>query len=299
MPSSLGHPFISFPPSIDWWVTSKCNLSCDYCYGPRPDDSENNYIRNTILRAICRSGAQTVTLCGGEPLLLEKLSNITTILAAFGKAIILNTNGELLDKMRVAELRIGKDVRTVGIALDGSDSAMHADMRGHNSNFDKTLTAARLVKSIPGVHLKIATVLSAVNCSEVLSIGELVNRLCPSTWRIYQYTPREHGALSRQKHELSDSDFAKAIREVKVRYPKRRISACTRIDTTGCFLIDHKGNIIQPMGISYHSLGSCLVMDIDETWRKLWRDKDNVVQNKIWLSYTEYRLDALRTMLQI
>ena len=23
-------------PSVDWWITSRCNLACDFCYGPVP-----------------------------------------------------------------------------------------------------------------------------------------------------------------------------------------------------------------------------------------------------------------------
>ena len=59
-------------PSVDWWMTSHCNLTCDFCYGPAPakDPVER---RPEILRALAASSARVVTFCGGEPLLIRRI----------------------------------------------------------------------------------------------------------------------------------------------------------------------------------------------------------------------------------
>ena len=219
--------------------------------------------------------------------MVDNLGDFLRSLAASGKDIVLNTNGELLDKTLAYELQIGKNVQTVGIALDGADSETHAKMRGLNSDFEKSLTAIQLIGSIDRVRLKISTTLSAVNFSGILSMGDLLSWIRPNLWRIYHYTPRARGALGRQEHQLSDRDFSRAIHELKVRYSKLKISPCTRKETAGCFLIDYLGNIIQPKESSYRTLGSCLMAEIDEIWYNLWQDKQNVVLNKKWIQDTE------------
>ena len=82
-------------PSVDWWMTSHCNLACDFCYGPVPgkDPVER---RAGILEALAASSARVVTFCGGEPLLVRMIGQYAATLAQRGKSTVLNTNGQLL-----------------------------------------------------------------------------------------------------------------------------------------------------------------------------------------------------------
>src|ERR1700733_747883 len=82
-------------PSVDWWVTSRCNLACDFCYGPEPgrDPAE---LRDAIVEKLRESSASAVTFCGGEPLLVRKVDEYAGILAKAGKQTVLNTNGSKL-----------------------------------------------------------------------------------------------------------------------------------------------------------------------------------------------------------
>ncbi|HEY1000489.1 MAG TPA: radical SAM protein, partial [Streptosporangiaceae bacterium] len=82
-------------PSVDWWMTSRCNLACDFCYGPVPGQDPVE-LRPEILRALAASSARAVTLCGGEPLLIRKIGEYAGTLRRSGKSVVLNTNGELL-----------------------------------------------------------------------------------------------------------------------------------------------------------------------------------------------------------
>jgi len=82
-------------PSVDWWMTSHCNLTCDFCYGPVPGKDPVDR-RDGILEAIAASSARVVTLCGGEPLLIRRIGEYAATLRRCGKSVVLNTNGELL-----------------------------------------------------------------------------------------------------------------------------------------------------------------------------------------------------------
>ena len=80
-------------PSVDWWLTSHCNLACDFCYGPVPGKDPVDR-REAILGALAASSARVVTFCGGEPLLVRRIDQYADTLAQRGKATVLNTNGQ-------------------------------------------------------------------------------------------------------------------------------------------------------------------------------------------------------------
>src|ERR1700733_12433059 len=75
---SLTEPTVEIP-SVDWWITSHCNLACDFCYGPVPKRDPVKR-RNEILRALADSSARVVTFCGGEPLLVTKIGQSAAML---------------------------------------------------------------------------------------------------------------------------------------------------------------------------------------------------------------------------
>ncbi len=119
-------------PSVDWWMTSRCNLACDFCYGPMPgkDPVER---RADILEALAASSARVVTFCGGEPLLIRTIDQYAATLAQCGKSTVLNTNGQLLRRRLDQGFRLA-DFAMVGISIEGSTPEIHRAMRGEKAD---------------------------------------------------------------------------------------------------------------------------------------------------------------------
>ena len=107
-------------------MTSHCNLSCDFCYGPVPgkDPVER---RPDILQVLAASSARVVTFCGGEPLLIRKVGEYAATLAECGKSTVLNTNSELLRKRLDQGFQLA-DFTMVGISVEGSTPEVHRAM---------------------------------------------------------------------------------------------------------------------------------------------------------------------------
>jgi len=272
-------------PSIDWWITSRCTLKCDFCYGPIPERLESREVRLRSLDAIRNSEASVVTLCGGEPLVLPGLPLVTRALHESRKRIILNTNGELLHGERANGLRSQAAIQTIGISIDGPDERTHQAMRGAGAKFHRSIEAARLVSGWTEVSLKIATVVSAVNKESLARMVEIVSDLKPRVWRLHQYVQR--GPRISERHLISTAEF----REIGQRLSERlegtgvRIVAASGDDSRGCFILDHRGFAIEPEEGGYHILGSILDNPLDELWRRC-RDKGAVVTNKAWQRLT-------------
>jgi MoaA/NifB/PqqE/SkfB family radical SAM enzyme len=268
-------------PSVDWWLTSHCNLSCDFCYGPVPgkDPVER---RPEILRALAASSARVVTLCGGEPLLVRQVDDYAAALARCGKFTVLNTNGELLRRRFDQGFRLA-GFAMVGISIEGSTPEVHRAMRGQQANLDEVLEAARLVTKEPGVSLKLATVVSRVNRENLPSLARTVRDLDPEIWRLYQYSRRGDQNFGQRRHWLADDEFeclVKAATDLAAPVPT---APSTEVETEGCLIVDPAGNVLQPVGDRYLRRGNCIEEPLDRIWAGI-PVQSAIINNKRWLS---------------
>jgi MoaA/NifB/PqqE/SkfB family radical SAM enzyme len=267
-------------PSIDWWITSRCNFACDYCYGPEPG-RDPGWLRENILEAIKDSSARAVTFCGGEPLLVRDTGKYARQLRDAGKTTILNTNGSLLIRRIDQGLDFAFDV--VGLSLDGSCAEVHGAMRGAEADFEQVLLAAAEIAGRPKTRLKLATVVSRVNLADLPRLADLVRSLRPDVWRLYQYSPRGPVNTGRQRHEMSDDIFREVAGLAALQAAPVPVAASPESVTAGCLIIDPDGNLIQPLSDGYRRLGSCLGEPIDDIWARA-TFAETVHQNKRWLT---------------
>jgi len=268
-------------PSVDWWMTSHCNLACDFCFGPRPGRDPVE-LRGDILQALVASSARAVTFCGGEPLLIRRVGQYAAALRRSGKSIVLNTNGQLLRRRLDQGLRL-TDFDVVGISIDGPTAEIHRAMRGNKADFDEAFKAARMVKYTSGVKLKFATVVSAVNRDGLPAMARIIHRLRPEVWRLYQYSSRGDQNFGQRRHWLPDHEFQLLAKEAANLAAPVLTAPSTEAETEGCLIVDPSGNVLQPTGTSYLRLGNCLEEPLDQIWAKAPM-QSKVIDNKLWLS---------------
>lgn len=270
-------------PSVDWWITSRCNLACDFCYGPAPvtDPVER---RLGILQALAASSTRVVTLCGGEPLLIRRVGEYATTLRRRGKSTVLNTNGELLRRRIDQGLRLA-DFALVGISIDGSTAKMHCAMRGEKADFNEVIEATDLVKKEPDVRLKLATVVSAVNRDDLPALAETIRDRAPDIWRLYQYSSRSDGDQNhgQRRHWLADDEFGYLADKAAAIAAPVRTAPSTEAETQGCLIVDPAGNVLQPSASGYLHHGNCLEERLDDIWARI-PAQSTILSNKRWLS---------------
>jgi MoaA/NifB/PqqE/SkfB family radical SAM enzyme len=268
-------------PSVDWWITSHCNLACDFCYGPVPrkDAVER---RHAILEALAASSARVVTFCGGEPLLIRKIDHYAATFARHGKSAVLNTNGQLL-RTRLDQGFGLASFAMVGISIDGSTSAIHRAMRGKNADLDEVIEAARLVRKEPDVRLKLATVVSSVNRDNLPALARTVRDLAPDIWRLYQYSGRGDQNFGQQRHWLPQDAFQQLVKVAMELVTPVPTAPSTEAQTEGCLIVDPDGNVLQPVGAAYDCSGNCLEEPLDDIWARI-PVRPTIINNKRWLS---------------
>jgi MoaA/NifB/PqqE/SkfB family radical SAM enzyme len=267
-------------PSIDWWVTSRCNLACDFCYGPAPTKDPAG-LREAIFAAIASSSAAAVTFCGGEPLIVRGLDRYARQLADLGKQTVLNTNGQFLRKRLQQGLELVFSV--VGLSIDGSTDVVHRAMRGARADLGSVLDAARLIAGTPGIGLKLATVVSAVNRDDLPTLASLIGQLKPDVWRLYQYSARGAQNVGQQRHLLTEDEFRRLAAVAADRAAPVPTRSSDESLTAGCLIVDPEGNVLQPNARGYASLGNCLTEPIDDIWARM-PSSVTIIENKRWLS---------------
>jgi len=268
-------------PSVDWWMTSHCNLACDFCYGPVPakDPVER---RPEILQALAASSARVVTLCGGEPLLIRKIGEYAATLRRCGKSVVLNTNGELLRRRLDQGLSLD-DFAMAGISVEGSTAEVHRAMRGEKADLDEVLEAARLVARHPDVRLKLATVVSAVNRDNLPALAATVREIAPDVWRLYQYSSRGDQNSGQRRHWLPDDEFGRLASQAAALAAPVPTAPSTEAETEGCLIVDPSGNVLEPVGARYVRRGNCLEEPLDRIWAQS-PARSAIINNKRWLS---------------
>lgn len=268
-------------PSVDWWITSRCNLACDFCYGPEPGRDPTG-LRDDILAQLKDSPAAAVTFCGGEPLLVRKVDEYAGILASAGKRTVLNTNGALLARRVEQGFGLGS-FGVVGLSVDGSTPGVHRAMRGPKADLAEALNAAELVARQPGTRLKIGTVVSAVNCGDLHGLAELIRRLQPDVWRLYQYSSRGGQNIGQQRHHLPDEAFLRFADQAAGLVAPVPVACSTESQTAGCLIVDPAGTVLRPAESGYEECGNCLEERLEDIWARN-PARSLVTSNKRWLS---------------
>jgi MoaA/NifB/PqqE/SkfB family radical SAM enzyme len=265
-------------PSVDWWITSRCNLACDFCYGPVPERDPVE-LRDQIVEALAVSSASVVTFCGGEPLLVKKIGDYASMLRDGNKSTVLNTNGTLLRKRLDQGLKLAFSM--VGISIEGSTQDVHHAMRGADLN--EALAAARIIADASFISLKIGTVVSSVNRHDLPLLSSLIKNLQPDIWRLYQYSSRGPQNSGQQRHRLPEAEFQEIVDAVSALAAPVPTARSSESETQGCLIVDPQGNVLQPSGDGYANLGNCLEERLDAIWSRI-PARSSIIANKRWLS---------------
>jgi MoaA/NifB/PqqE/SkfB family radical SAM enzyme len=280
------------PPSIDWWITSRCNLACDFCYGPMPT-SDPAELRLQIAAELAASPAETITFCGGEPLVLAKeIFQYAHLFKAAGKRVVLNTNGELLERAISKYLEPGEELPfdVVGVSVDGPTELMHAAMRdsGRRANLYKTFAGIREVKKHPDTLLKIASVVSDVSINWLREMIEFAdNELQADVLRLYHYNPHGDYNTGQAMHGISKARFDKQVAEY-LPYARPQLPVhVSDNESQACLIVDPNGNVSISTKSGYDRLGNCLSEPIANIWERQSQSTRGLVKrNKKWIGST-------------
>ncbi len=165
------------PVSGTFELTSRCNLSCKFCYVKHNSSPEvllreksaNEWKR--MGRQLADNGTVFLLLTGGEPLIRKDFKEIYQELNAIGFHIVLHTNGTLIDEEFIkwfSPIRASK----VAVTLYGASSETYKKTTGTASGFSKALNGIDLLLK-EGIITEIRSPITKLNIHEAKKISRL------------------------------------------------------------------------------------------------------------------------------
>jgi len=130
--------FCRYPLLSEVALTYRCNLACAFCYagcgaGTLPEgwSEERTMTDDEVCRVLDRIAGEarcpSVSFTGGEPTVRPGLAGLVAHAKGLGLAVNLISNGQLLDRRKVAELAAA-GLDSAQLSLEGPTPAVHDDL---------------------------------------------------------------------------------------------------------------------------------------------------------------------------
>ena len=265
--------------NLDLYVTGKCNYCCEYCYG---EDDTCGDMSETIYKAALKFGeyicADTIQLCGGEPLMCKEIAKYLEYTKAQGFNVVLRTNGVLLDKYLEV---VANTCEWVGISIDGlpKENAVMRTAKGTmtpEEQFEKPMRALWKLKEInPKIKIILASVASRKNSQALPDFAKyLVEHNVPvDKWKVYEFIrDKFRSDKNYEAFEMTETEFHELSEKIKKQMGNEMElilqSAHTERVNANCLIVNQKGDI----NLDGKNYGNVVSDEFETIVRKLLQD---------------------------
>ena len=153
------------PTFLDIAVTYRCQCRCVHCSATAQQCDAADELTTSELKSVIdaarRLGVLEVIFSGGEPLLRPDMPELVRHARDAGLLTRLNTNGLLLTRENVAELKRA-GVTQCAVSIDDADPAVHDRLRGLSGLHAKATEGVRILHEF-GIPCQILTYASREN----------------------------------------------------------------------------------------------------------------------------------------
>lgn len=193
----------------------RCALSCEWCYVPFNTPKADKAVVFAVIERIKALGFTSITLGGGDPFQYSFIGEVVRLAKGLGLNVHVDTHGRSLSHSTVnAELVTGV-VDLIGLPLDGPTASIHDSMRGSIGHFDIVMRRLDWLKQI-GAKVKINTMVSSQNLDHLLGLAQLIHKLNPWRWSIYQYWPLGPAQAVSETHSVDHAAFSTVAEEASI-----------------------------------------------------------------------------------
>uniref|UniRef100_A0A7C3RDE5 Radical SAM protein n=1 Tax=Archaeoglobus fulgidus TaxID=2234 RepID=A0A7C3RDE5_ARCFL len=301
IPKKLKEFASSFRPIVVWNITNRCNLRCLHCYASANSDVRELTTEQCfqILDSLAEFKVPLILFSGGEPLLRDDIFEIAGYAKKKGIKSVLSTNGTLIDRDVVENLRV---FEYVGVSLDGLAST-NDRFRGVEGAYERAFNG--LLKASEVVLSGIRFTVSKYNYRDVLPLIKMARENDIPRFCLYHLVPAGRAEFrddinNAERRMLVDNLLNEAEREgmeiMTVDNPSDGIYTYLRLkeidsekaemafeflkfrggDSSGIRLacIDHNGNVHPNQFWWDYTIGNVL----REPFEKIWSGEDELLK---------------------
>lgn len=159
-------------PVVVYEVTEACNQSCRFCYNhwkgsacpAMPPAPDFRLARRTLRRLLRQTSVGSLSLSGGEPMLMPRIHDLALKARFSGASVNLLTNGTLLGKEDI-EIMNHIGIGAVQIPILAAEPAVHDHTTGLPGSWQKAVENARRISSVKAGWLVPVLIVSKLNAS--------------------------------------------------------------------------------------------------------------------------------------
>jgi sulfatase maturation enzyme AslB (radical SAM superfamily) len=241
----------------------RCNLRCPYCYIPFDKQRVDFAVLERVVDRAAEAGFTVITFGGGDPLNHRETRGLFRRARMLGLEVQLDTNGCAL---LPSDLPLLEDcVSLCALPLDGSVAKVHDFVRAAPGNFLEVTQALKVLAARKSVRLKINTMVGRPNCHDLVALAEVVRRLGPEIWSVYQFMPLHVPATVAARFGVGDGDFRKVTSQMNIP-TGTKLEVWGRHDRVGTYVFSSTNGSLyahDPSGEGYVFVGSIF----DDGWR--------------------------------
>jgi radical SAM protein with 4Fe4S-binding SPASM domain len=294
---SIFFPGSSKVPRLDFELSPGCDHACGHCYNvwnAKPGDPQHGYPSGQLKdeqflvmmeKAVKESGADHITITGGEPLLRKNALEVIERACQLVSSVQLITNGSHVTEEVASRLKKA-GVRSVQLTLLAADRELHDRLKGAEC-FDDTLRAAATLRE-HGVYVQVCFVAMHENWQTFEEVMELCwalgvkaiayNRMSATGWSIHELE-RLMPDVEQVEHNLATAERLGKKYGIYVatampippclirqeRYPSVKFGFCSVGSESPNLTIDALGNV-RSCNLSSGILGNIL----EKPWHKIY-----------------------------
>ena len=193
--------------------TRKCTLNCEWCYVPFDSQPISKEKLISVIKRVSDLGFDSVTFGGGDPFQFKYIVPVIKNAKELGLFVHIDTHAiTLSESIENAEL-LENHVDLIGLPLDGSASHIHDLMRGAVGHYELINNKFAWVKT-HSIAIKLNTIVSSINKDDLENLSQLILKLQPDRWSIYQFWPVGPAKEFAAKHTLNDREFWENINKL-------------------------------------------------------------------------------------
>lgn len=148
IPPSNSDCLFSAPLTIQWDLTSRCNLKCKHCYANANNKITQELSLEKILNLVdeaSRIGVMALHILGGEPFARKDLVEVIQYACQRGLSCHVSSNGTLIKPRHASALK-GLSNVTIDVSVDSTRPERHDWLRGQKGAYDKAIRGIRLMQ---------------------------------------------------------------------------------------------------------------------------------------------------------
>lgn len=235
----------TFPSSIMFEITQRCNLRCKFCYLGKYLNAETDMPKGKlfeIVNQLDEVGCIEVVLTGGEPLIREDFLEIYRYIKTKGILVIVFTNGTMITKEIVKGWR-DSPPHWVKIALYAGTPEGYERISGNKKAYEQVVRGATLLKEA-NIGYSFRFVLTKNTVHEVEQMKELASRFGVSFSIGTSLTPDTDGNKFPVSLKISKSKRENLKRKAEFR--EKLLAEDKRISGENCsgyFTITNQGKL--------------------------------------------------------